>query len=177
MNGCRHRGKEQNIPVTFSSEWIRIYITSMLNWPKWWDVITRQFNFAFSLFFNYSVGLVLPQHYKVWHLYILIVILKRCKALRLFQDTNYNLKLLLKMANPIYKQIFQIHLKLQQLPHFKSRLLQVKKKWKTGFCSHSEFLLFQFPTLLRLGLGSYRREQLHAHQTHFFFLGIPLPFI
>lgn len=32
------------------------------------------------------------------------------------------------MANPIYKQIFQIHLKLQQLPHFKSRLLQVKKK-------------------------------------------------
>lgn len=34
------------------------------------------------------------------------------------------------MANPIYKQIFQIHLKLQQLPHFKSRLLQVKKKKK-----------------------------------------------
>ena len=32
------------------------------------------------------------------------------------------------MANPLYKQIFQIHLKLQQLPHFKSRLLQVKKK-------------------------------------------------
>ena len=32
------------------------------------------------------------------------------------------------MANPIYKQIFQIHLKLQQLPHFKSRLLQVRKK-------------------------------------------------
>lgn len=32
------------------------------------------------------------------------------------------------MANPIYKQIFQIRLKLQQLPHFKSRLPQVKKK-------------------------------------------------
>lgn len=132
----------------------------MLNQPNWWDVITRQFNFAFSLFFNYSVGLVLPQQYKVWHLYILIVILKRCKALRLFQDTSHNLKLLLKMANPIYKQIFQIRLKLQQLPHFKSRLPQVKKKkCKTDFCSHSKFLLFQFTTLLRLGLGSYKIEQ------------------
>ena len=76
------------------------------------------------------MGLVLPQQYKVWHLYILIVILKRRKALKLFQDTSHNLKLLLKMANPIYKQIFQIRLKLQQLPHFKSRLLQVKKKKK-----------------------------------------------
>lgn len=65
------------------------------------------------------------------------------------------------MANPIYKQIFQIHLKLQQLPRFKSRLLQVKKKKKKRQVSaHSKFPSFStLQHFLKVRAWSYNIEE------------------